>query len=108
MSAQSLLRSNGALKTARALQPSTGWCGPRRYEPHFCGDLGVEAVDVEEEVDRGVLPPDPGLPVALGGLDVGIGDCDAGGQRGEDLAGPVGAGEHVDVEVARARGFSVQ
>jgi hypothetical protein len=97
MSAQSLVRSSSALKTASAVQPTTGMVWPSK---------GTQRTPRKTlRIDGGILPPQPYLPVAFGGLQVGGRGEDGIGQRGEDLGGAIGPDEDVDVEIAGAAGL---
>jgi hypothetical protein len=50
--------------------------------------LAVEAVDIEEQVRRRVLPPHAHLTVALGSLDVRMAESDRLRKRGQRRRGP--------------------
>ena len=57
MSTQSLVRSNIALKTARAVHPRTGIVRPSNgTSPHVALDLVVERQHAEEQIDRRLRP----------------------------------------------------
>jgi hypothetical protein len=67
----------------------------------------VELVNVEEEVDRRVLPPDPSLAVLLECSSVGIGYLHHVRHGSEHLSGPLRVDEDVDIQIAcAARLFS--
>src|SRR5688572_21847059 len=66
------------------------------------GTLAMEVVDVEEEIDRRLVPPEPNLPVALDCPSICARDEYARRERLEDVGHTRGREEDVQVDITRS------